>query len=66
MFHKSGRNDTQNPGSSTSTPCGHTLKEYIALKEAQIHRDLQATLTEYERGYQNGWHDAHVKIKAGE
>lgn len=60
-MHKSGRNDTENPGASYDNK--GTLKEYIELKEAQMHRELQATLTEYERGYQDGWYDAHVKIK---
>lgn len=60
-MHKSMRTDTQSPGASCENK--GTLKEYIAQKEAQMHRELQATLTEYERGYQDGWYDAHVKIK---
>ena len=60
-MHKSGRNDTVNPGASCDNK--GTLREYIAQKEAQVHRELQASLTEYERGYQDGWYDAHVRIK---
>lgn len=54
----------------------HTLGDYIKIKEQQILNDDEAvkakrkamleTQTEYERGYMDGWHDAHVKIKAGE
>lgn len=60
-MHKSGRNDNENPGASVKT-----LGEYIQQMEKQQRKEFEANLTEYERGYQDGWHDAHVKIKAGE
>lgn len=55
-MHKSGRNDTKNPGAS----CDLTLKDYIERKEKQIRREHQENLTAYERGYQDGYYDAVV------
>lgn len=55
-MHKAGRNDTKNPGAS----CDTTLGDYIERKEKQIRREHLQNLTEYERGYQDGYYDAVV------
>lgn len=38
-----------------------TLGDYIAQKEKQYIADTRNNLTEYERGYQDGYYDAIVK-----
>ena len=61
MMHKAGRNDTKNPGASVKQD--KTLGDYIQRKEQQMLVDHKLSLTEYERGYQDGYYDCIVDGK---
>ena len=37
-----------------------TLGDYISVKEKQMRDEERASLTDYERGYQDGYYDAIV------
>ena len=58
MAHK----NTVNPPGQIVTPV-ETLGDYIQRTEQAIRRERQENMTDYERGYVDGWYDAHVKIK---
>lgn len=62
MMHKHPRNDTETPGANVDTKF-KTLKQYVEHVERQVLEEHKKNLTDYERGYQDGWYDAHVKIK---
>ena len=61
-MHKSPRNDTATPGANVDTQF-KTLRDYVEYVEKTIREEHKANLSDYERGYQDGWYDAHVKIK---
>lgn len=64
MMHKPAHKNLEHPPGQIVNPIeDKTLADYIQRKEKQIRKEFEENLTEYEKGYMDGWHDAHVKIK---
>jgi hypothetical protein len=64
MTFKPAHKDTVNPPGQIRNEL--TLGDYIDRKTMEDRKKFEKDLTEYQRGYLDGYYDAHVKIKAGE
>lgn len=62
MIRKPPHKNMEHPPGQIVNPV-KTLGDYIQRTEQQIRREHQENMTDYERGYVDGWYDAHVKIK---